>query len=161
MHYFVYRNGVLHAEDVSLQRLADDVGTPFYCYSTATLSRHYLVFREALKGLDATICFAMKANSNVAVVRTLATLGAGCDVVSGGELEIALMAGIGPDKIVFSGVGKTDAEIARAVEADIGQINIESEAELDTVSRIAASKGRTVRIALRVIAALLRTGTRM
>ncbi len=150
MHYFVYCNGVLHAEDVALPRLADEIGTPFYCYSTATLTRHYLVFRDALKGLDATICFAMKANSNLAVVRSLADLGAGCDVVSGGELEIALMAGVTPDKIVFSGVGKTDTEIARAVDAGIGQINVESEAELNSVSRIAAAKGKTVRIALRV-----------
>lgn len=150
MHYFIYCNGVLHAEDVPLPRLADEVGTPFYCYSTATLIRHYLVFRDALKGLDASICFAMKANSNLAVVRTLADLGAGCDVVSGGELEIALMAGVAPEKIVFSGVGKTDSEIARAVDVGIGQINVESEAELMSISRIATAKGRTVRIALRV-----------
>jgi diaminopimelate decarboxylase len=150
MHYFVYCNGVLNAEDVPLPRIAAEVGTPFYCYSTATLTRHYLVFRDALKGLDATICFAMKANSNLAVVRTLADLGAGCDVVSGGELEIALKAGVAPEKIVFSGVGKTDAEIARAIEAGIGQINVESEAELESISRIAASQGKRIRIALRV-----------
>ena len=150
MHHFVYCNGVLNAEDVPLPRIAAEVGTPFYCYSTATITRHYLVFRDALKGLSATICFAMKANSNLAVVRTLADLGAGCDVVSGGELKIALKAGVAPEKIVFSGVGKTAAELEQALAAGIGQINVESEAELETLSAIAQRRGQTARIALRV-----------
>lgn len=150
MHHFVYCKGVLNAEDVPLPEIAASVGTPFYCYSTATITRHYLVFREALKGLDATICFAMKANSNLAVLRTLAGLGAGCDVVSGGELQIALKAGMPAAKIVFSGVGKTEDEIRRAIESNVGQINVESAAEIETISRVAASLGKTVRIALRV-----------
>lgn len=150
MHHFAYRNGVLHAEDVPLPRIADSVGTPFYCYSTATLTRHYTVFSEALKGLDAVIFFAMKANSNLAVVRTLANLGAGCDVVSGGELEIALRAGVAPEKIVFSGVGKTETELALALAKNIGQINVESEVELETLSRVAQASGKRARVALRV-----------
>ena len=150
MHHFVYCSGVLHAEDVPLPEIAADVGTPFYCYSTATLTRHYLVFRDALKGLDAAICFAMKANSNLAVLRTLADLGAGCDVVSGGEFEVALKAGMSPAKIVFSGVGKTEDEIRLAISHGVGQINVESAAELETISRIASSQGKTVRVALRV-----------
>ncbi len=150
MHHFAYRNGVLHAEEVPLPAIAAEVGTPFYCYSTATITRHYQVFREALHGLDATICYAMKANGNLAVVRTLADLGAGCDVVSGGELQVALKAGVAPDKIVFSGVGKREAELRLALTADVGQINIESEAELQTLSRVAQALGKTARIALRV-----------
>ncbi len=150
MHYFVYCNGTLHAEDVSIPAIAEKVGTPFYCYSTATLTRHYLVFREALQGLDASICFAMKANSNLAVVHTLADLGAGADVVSGGELELALKAGVPANKIVFSGVGKTEDEIRLALNYDVAQLNVESEEELDTLSRVAAELGKTVRVALRV-----------
>ena len=150
MHHFVYCNGVMHAEDVPLPQIAAEVGTPFYCYSSATLTRHYLVFRDALKGLDTTIHFAMKANSNLSVLRTLADLGAGCDVVSGGEFQVALRAGIPAAKIVFSGVGKTDAEIHLAISGGVGQINVESEAELETISRIAGTLGKTVRVALRV-----------
>ena len=150
MHHFVYCNGVLHAEDVPLPQIAAEVGTPFYCYSSATITRHYLVFREALKGLDPSIYFAMKANSNLAVLRTLADLGAGCDGVSGGEFQVALTAGVKAAKIVFSGVGKTDEEIQLAVAGGVGQINVESEAELASVSRIASALGKTVRIALRV-----------
>src|SRR6201995_3438526 len=107
MHHFDYRDGELHAEGVSLTALARSVGTPFYCYSTATLERHYRVFSEAFSGLNTIICYAMKANSNQSVLKTFARLGAGADVVSGGELYRALSAGIPPDKIVFSGVGKT------------------------------------------------------
>ena len=150
MHYFVYCNGVLHAEAVSIPAMAEKVGTPFYCYSTATLTRHYLVFREALQGMDASICFAMKANSNLAVVHTLADLGAGADVVSGGELEHALKAGVPASKIVFSGVGKTEDEIVLALTRGVAQLNVESEEELDTLSRVAKRMGKTVRIALRV-----------
>src|SRR5579862_1782729 len=117
MHHFAYRNGVLHAEAVSLDTLAASVGTPFYCYSAATLTRHYQVFAGAFADVPALICYAMKANSNQAVTATLAQLGAGADVVSGGELRRALVAGIPPHKIMFSGVGKTAAELAAAVDA--------------------------------------------
>src|SRR6266851_4917978 len=116
MHHFDYRNGVLHAEGVDLVRLAEAVGTPFYCYSTATLERHYKVFAGAFADVRALVCYAMKANSNQAVIATLARLGAGADVVSGGELARALAAGVAPDKIMFSGIGKTAAELAAAVD---------------------------------------------
>src|SRR6202046_2675665 len=116
MNHFDYRNGVLHAEAVNLIDLADAVGTPFYCYSTATLERHYRVFAAAFADVDALICYAMKANSNQAVIATLARLGAGADVVSGGELLRARSAGIPPEKIMFSGVGKTERELALAVD---------------------------------------------
>ena len=112
MRHFEYRDGVLHAEDVSVAAIAAAVGTPFYCYSTATLERHYRVFAGAFEGLDSLICYSLKANSNQSVLRTLAKLGAGADVVSGGELQRAVAAGIPPAKIVFSGVGKTEAELA-------------------------------------------------
>jgi diaminopimelate decarboxylase len=150
MNHFDYRNGVLHAEAVNLIELADAVGTPFYCYSTATLERHYRVFSEAFAGEKALVCYAMKANSNQSVLRTLAKLGAGADVVSGGELKRALAAGIPPDKILFSGVGKTEAELRAALAADILCINIESEPELELLSRLASESGRTARISVRV-----------
>jgi diaminopimelate decarboxylase len=150
MHHFVYRNGVLHAEAVNLVDLAQAVGTPFYCYSTATLRRHYEVFAGAFADVKALVCYAMKANSNQAVIKTLADLGAGADVVSGGELKRARAAGIPPHKIMFSGIGKTAAELALAVNEDILCINVESEAELDLLSSIAAGKGRTARVSVRV-----------
>ncbi len=150
MHHFHYRNGVLHAEDVNLAELAARVGTPFYCYSTATLERHYRVFTEAFAGVPTLVCYAMKANSNQSVLRTLARLGAGADVVSGGELKRARAAGIAPDKIVFSGVGKTEAELRQAVAENILCINVESEPELALLSQVATSMGRTARISLRV-----------
>ncbi|WP_407178299.1 diaminopimelate decarboxylase [Bradyrhizobium sp. STM 3562] len=150
MNHFDYRNGVLHAEAVNLAELASSVGTPFYCYSTATLERHYRVFTEAFAGEKALVCYAMKANSNQSVLRTLARLGAGADVVSGGELKRALAAGIPPHKIVFSGVGKTEAELRAALAADILCINIESEPELELLSRLAVETGRTARISVRV-----------
>jgi diaminopimelate decarboxylase len=150
MHHFDYRGGALHAEDVSLDRLAAEIGTPFYCYSSATLTRHYKVFAGAFADVRALVCYAMKANSNQAVVRTLAKLGAGADVVSGGELARALAAGVAPDKIMFSGIGKTAHELAAAVEADILCVNVESEPELELLSAIAAQKGRRVAISLRV-----------
>jgi diaminopimelate decarboxylase len=150
MHHFSYLDGVLCAERVPIPRIAEAVGTPFYCYATATLVRHYRVFTEALDGLNASVHFAVKANGNLAVIRTLANLGAGCDVVSGGELRLALQAGVPAARVVFSGVGKTTEEIAFAIDAGVGQINVESEAELETVSALAAARGRTVRIALRV-----------
>ena len=150
MNHFDYRNGVLHAEAVNLSDLADAVGTPFYCYSSATLERHYRVFTEAFAGEKTLVCYAMKANSNQAVVKTLAALGAGADVVSGGELARARGAGIAPDKIMFSGIGKTASELALAVDEGILCVNVESEAELDLLSAIAARKGRTARISVRV-----------
>src|SRR5829696_10210378 len=130
MHHFAYRDGVLHAEDVDLRVLSDVVGTPFYCYSTATLERHYRVFADAFAGMDALVCYAMKANSNQAIVKTLARLGAGMDIVSGGELRRALAAGVPPERIVFSGVGKTRAEMSAALEAGVFCFNVESEPEL-------------------------------
>ncbi|VIO66268.1 Diaminopimelate decarboxylase [Bradyrhizobium ivorense] len=150
MNHFDYRNGVLHAEAVNLIELAEAVGTPFYCYSTATLERHYRVFTEAFAGEKALVCYAMKANSNQSVLRTLARLGAGADVVSGGELKRALAAGFPRDKIVFSGVGKTEAELRAALAADIHCINVESEPELELLSRLAAEMNTTARISLRV-----------
>jgi diaminopimelate decarboxylase len=150
MNHFDYRNGVLHAEAVNLIELADAVGTPFYCYSTATLERHYRVFSDAFAGEKALVCYALKANSNQSVLRTLAGLGAGADVVSGGELKRALAAGIPPAKILFSGVGKTEAELRAALAADILCINVESEPELELLSRLAKEQGRTGRISIRV-----------
>ncbi len=141
MHHFHYLDGVLHAEDVSLAAIAAEVGTPVYVYSTATITRHYRAFVEAL-GPKAHVFYAMKANSNLAVLKTLAKLGAGADTVSEGEIRRALAAGISPDKIVFSGVGKSDQELAFAVDAGIFQINIETEGELHALSRIAAAKGK-------------------
>ena len=150
MHHFNYRNGVLHAEDVPLPGIAAAVGTPFYCYSTATLTRHYRVFTEAMEGLDTLVCFSAKANGNLAVLRTLGNLGAGCDVVSGGELRRALAAGIAAEKIVFSGVGKTEAELTLALENGVGQINVESKPELEHLNTIAVNLGTTAPIAFRV-----------
>jgi diaminopimelate decarboxylase len=150
MNHFDYRNGVLHAEAVNLMELAETVGTPFYCYSSATLERHYRVFSEAFAGERALVCYAMKANSNQSVLRTLAKLGAGADVVSGGELKRALAAGIPPERIVFSGVGKTETELRAALAADILCINVESEPELELLSRLASEQGKTARISVRV-----------
>src|SRR6201989_440773 len=127
MHHFDYRDGVLHAERVDLVGLAETVGTPFYCYSDATLARHYTVFAGAFADVRALVCYAMKANSNQAVVATLARLGAGADVVSLGELRRARAAGIAPEKIMFSGIGKTADELALALDEDILCINVESE----------------------------------
>ena len=150
MNHFDYRNGVLHAEAVNLIELATAVGTPFYCYSTATLERHYRVFSEAFAGEKTLVCYAMKANSNQSVLRTLAKLGAGADVVSGGELKRALAAGIPPDRILFSGIGKTETELRAALAADILCINIESEPELELLSRLATESGKTARISVRI-----------
>jgi diaminopimelate decarboxylase len=150
MHHFVYRNGVLHAEAVDLVELAHAVGTPFYCYSTATLRRHYQVFADAFADVKALVCYAMKANSNQAVIKTLADLGAGADVLSAGELRRARAAGIAPDKIMFSGIGKTADELALAVDEGILCVNVESEPELALLSSIAAGKGRTANISVRV-----------
>jgi diaminopimelate decarboxylase len=150
MHHFAYRDGVLHAEAVNLDTLAAAVGTPFYCYSTATLTRHYQVFATAFADVRALVCYAMKANSNQAVVKTLAKLGAGADVVSGGELRRARLAGIPPDKIMFSGIGKTAPELALAVDEGIFCVNVESEAELELLSSIASATGRSARVSIRV-----------
>src|SRR6187455_2311074 len=146
MHHFAYRGGVLHAEAVSLGALADSVGTPFYCYSTATLERHYRVFTDAFADVPSLVCYAVKANSNQAVIATLARLGAGADVVSGGELKRALAAGVPPDKIMFSGIGKTAAELALALDENILCVNVESEPELELLSQIATGKNRNVDI---------------
>lgn len=150
MHHFEYRGGALHAEDVALETIAAEVGTPFYVYSQATLTRHYRVFADAFAGMNATVAFAMKSNSNMAVLRTLAKLGAGADVVSGGELAIALRAGFPADKVVFSGVGKTKAELRQALEAGIHQINVESVPELDVLNGVAQEMGVQAPIALRI-----------
>jgi diaminopimelate decarboxylase len=150
MHHFAMKNGVMHAEDVDLAALAAEVGTPFYCYSTATLTRHYNVFDSAFSDLRHLICYAVKANSNLAVLKTLARLGAGMDVVSEGELRRALAASVTPEKITFSGVGKTQAEMAFAREQDILCFNVESEPELNILSQLAQRENRVARVALRV-----------
>jgi diaminopimelate decarboxylase len=150
MHHFAYRAGVLHAEAVDLVDLAAAVGTPFYCYSAATIERHYRVFTGAFADVSALVCYAMKANSNQAVVKTLAQLGCGADVVSEGELKRARLAGIPPDKIMFSGVGKTARELALALDEGILCVNVESEPELELLSSIAQQKGRTAHVSLRV-----------
>jgi diaminopimelate decarboxylase len=150
MHHFAYRGGALHAEAVNLASLAEAVGTPFYCYSTATLERHYRVFAEAFADVPALVCYSVKANSNQAVIATLAKLGAGCDVVSGGELKRALKAGVPPGKIMFSGIGKTAAELALALDENIFCVNVESDPEIDLLSSIAVSKGKTAHISVRV-----------
>ncbi len=150
MHHFAYLNGTLHAEAVELTAVADAVGTPFYCYASATIERHYRVFAGAFADVDALVCYAMKANSNQAVVATLARLGAGADVVSAGELLRARKAGIPPEKIMFSGVGKTAEELALAVEQGILCINVESEPELELLATIAAGKDRCADISIRV-----------
>ncbi|MFM2443483.1 MAG: diaminopimelate decarboxylase, partial [Pseudomonadota bacterium] len=150
MHHFIERDGVLHAEGVDLRAIAAEVGTPFYCYSSATLTRHYRVFVSAFSKLDALICYAMKANSNQAVLKTLGALGAGMDVVSEGELRRAQSAGVPGSRITFSGVGKTDREIALALDMEILCFNVESEPELEAISRIAASRGQTAHVSIRV-----------
>src|ERR1700685_2293646 len=141
MNNFTYKHGVLSAEGVSLESLARDVGTPFYCYSSATLERHYKVFAAALPK-DSLIAFSVKANGNLAVLKTLARLGAGADVVSGGELAKALGAGLAPGKIVFSGVGKTRDEMREGLDAGIYQFNVESEPELAALDEVARTTGK-------------------
>ena len=150
MHHFDYRGGVLHAEDVAIPDIAAAIGTPFYCYSSATLERHYRVFADAFAGQPARVCYSVKANSNLAVVATLARQGAGADVVSEGELRRALAAGIPAAKIVFSGVGKTESEMSFALETGIDQFNVESEPELELLSQLASARGLTARVAIRV-----------
>jgi diaminopimelate decarboxylase len=149
VNHFQYRNGILSAEDIPLTEIAEAVGTPFYCYSTATLTRHYRVFAAALPK-DSLIAFSVKANGNIAVLKTLGQLGSGADVVSGGELQKALAAGIPANRIVFSGVGKTRDEMRLALEAGIYQFNIEGEPELEALSQVAVSMGATAPITIRV-----------
>ncbi len=150
MDHFNYRNGQLYAEDVSVAEIATSVGTPFYVYSTATLVRHFQLFDEALDGMDHCICYAMKAASNQAILKTLGNLGAGMDVVSGGEYRRALSAGIPPEKVVFSGVGKTLEEITLALKNGIRQFNVESDSELEQISSIASSMDKVAPIAVRI-----------
>ncbi len=150
MDHFTYQHGLLHAESVNLQQLAEEIGTPFYCYSTATLTRHYTVFHDALKGVNPLICFAVKANANQAVLKTLGDLGSGADVVSEGEIRRALAAGIPAEKIVFSGVGKTREEMAYALEQNILQFNVESQPELEALNDVALSQNNTASVAIRV-----------
>ncbi|MBN2629962.1 MAG: diaminopimelate decarboxylase [Rhodobacteraceae bacterium] len=150
MDHFLYRDGILHAEDVALADIAATVGTPFYCYSAATLTRHYQLFTEALSPLPHLVCFAIKSLSNVAVLKLLGDLGAGMDVVSGGEYRRARAAGVPGDRIVFSGVGKTREEMRLALNGGIRQFNVESEPELRALSDVAVSLGVTAPIALRV-----------
>ncbi|MFO1135732.1 MAG: diaminopimelate decarboxylase [Rhodoblastus sp.] len=150
MRHFDYRDGALFAEDVDICALAARVGTPFYCYSTATIERHYRVFRDAFAGLDVMVCYAMKANSNQAIIRTLARCGAGMDIVSEGELRRAIAAGVPAGRITFSGVGKTRDEMALALHLGIACFNVESEPELQVLSDVARETGTTADIALRV-----------
>ena len=150
MNHFDYRDGVLHAEDVSLADIASAVGTPFYCYSTATLTRHFQVFSKAFVDLDSLVCYALKANSNQAVLTTLARLGAGADVVSEGEMRRALAAGIPANKILFSGVGKTAREMDFALQTGILCFNVESESELELLSARAVTNGKIAPVSLRI-----------
>lgn len=150
MHHFNRREDRLFAENVDLTALAKHIGTPFYCYSTATLRQHYTRLKDAFAQNEVTICYSVKANSNLGVIATLADLGSGADVVSEGELRRALLSGIPAEKIVFSGVGKTEAEMTYALNADIAQFNVESRGELEQLSEVATKQGKTARISLRV-----------
>jgi len=150
MDHFLYRDGALHAEDVPIAEIAAKVGTPFYCYSTATFARHYTLFDEALDGTDHLICYSMKSNSNQAILKLMGDLGAGMDVVSGGEYARAIAAGVPGERIVFSGVGKTEEEMRAALEGGIRQFNIESEPEMQALSAVATSLGKSAPITIRV-----------
>jgi len=150
MDHFLYKDGVLHAEDVSIAEIAAKVGTPFYCYSTATLLRHFRLFDEALDGMEHLVCYAMKAASNQAILKTLAEAGAGMDVVSGGEYARAKAAGVPGDRIVFSGVGKTREEMQLALEGGIRQFNLESEPEMERLNEVAQSLGVVAPVTVRV-----------
>ncbi len=150
MDHFLYRDGTLFAEDVPVSEIAAQVGTPFYLYSTATFERHFRLFDEALEGTDHLVCFAMKAASNQAILQTLAALGAGMDVVSGGEYARARAAGVPGERIVFSGVGKTKVEIAEALNGGIRQFNVESEPEMEAINEVAVSLGKVAPITVRI-----------
>ncbi|MBV7408390.1 diaminopimelate decarboxylase [Maritimibacter sp. DP1N21-5] len=150
MDHFLYKDGVLHAEDVSIPDIARVVGTPFYLYSAATLRRHFEVFDQALSGMDHLVCYAMKANSNLAVIKLLSDMGAGMDVVSGGEYRRAIAAGVPGDRIVFSGVGKTREEMRLALTHGIRQFNLESEPEMRALSQVASELGVEAPVTVRV-----------
>ncbi len=150
MRHFEYKNGELYAEDVRVADIASAVGTPFYCYSSATLARHYSVFKQSFGPLETLVAYSVKANGNLAVIKTLADLGAGADVVSAGELKRALAAGVPPEKIVFSGVGKTRDEMAFALTTGIYQFNVESEPEAVALSGVATALGKTAAITFRL-----------
>ena len=150
MDHFLYRDGCLHAEDVAISQIAAEVGTPFYLYSSATLLRHFKLFDDALAGMDHLICYAMKAASNQAILTLLGAAGAGMDVVSGGEYRRAIAAGVAPERIVFSGVGKTCEEMAFALRGGLRQFNVESEAELEALNEVAVSLGTVAPITMRV-----------
>ncbi|MEP1521090.1 diaminopimelate decarboxylase [Ascidiaceihabitans sp.] len=150
MDHFLYKDGALHAEDVPVAEIAAAVGTPFYVYSTATLLRHFKLFDDALEGMDHLVCYAMKAASNQAILKTLGDAGAGMDVVSGGEYRRARAAGVPGDRIVFSGVGKTAEEIELALTGGIRQFNVESEPEMDVLNAVALRLGKVAPITIRV-----------
>ena len=150
MHHFDYVDGQMHAEGVAIEEMAASIETPFYCYSSATLSRHYQVFSDAFDAMDSLVCYSVKANSNIAVLRTLANLGAGADIVSEGELLRAIKAGIPADRIVFSGVGKKATEMHAALAAGVLQFNVESEPELSLLNDVATEMGLQAPIALRI-----------
>ena len=147
---FNYQDGALNAEQVPISAIAAEIGTPFYCYSASYIERRYKEFSASLSQIPHVVCYSVKANSNIAIIKTLANLGAGADVVSGGELVRALEAGVPPEKIVFSGVGKSAAELTMALEKDILQINIESEPELKQLEKIASSMGKSAKVAFRI-----------
>jgi len=150
MHHFSYKNGELYAEDVPLATIADQVGTPCYVYSQATLERHYKAIDQAFEGLDHVVCFAVKANSNKAVIATMARLGAGADIVTGGELARSMAAGVPAERIVYSGVGKSEAEMEAALDAGILMFNIESAQELAVLNEVAGRMGKRAPVSLRV-----------
>ncbi len=150
MDHFRYKNGNLHAEDVALSDIAAEVRTPFYVYSSATLERHFRLFDEALSGVDHLVCYAMKAASNQAIIKTLAALGAGMDVVSGGEYQRAVKAGVPTDRIVFSGVGKTREEMEMIVQGGVRQVNVESEPEMALLDQVACAHDKKIPITIRV-----------
>jgi len=150
MHHFQYRDDVLHCEEMPIPTIAREVGTPFYCYSHATLTRHFRVFDEAFGPIPHLICFALKANSNLSILKLFGGMGGGADVVSGGELFRALRAGIPPDRIVYAGVGKSREEIAYALKSDILMFNVESSQELQLISDVATNMGVEARVALRI-----------
>jgi diaminopimelate decarboxylase len=150
MNYFNYIENRLYCEEVPVETIAAEVGTPFYLYSASTIERHYRVFEEAFAGANHLICFSVKSNSNLAVLKLMATMGAGADIVSGGELYRALKAGIKPEKIVFSGVGKREDEIRFALDSGILMFNVESSEELETINRIAGDMNRKAQVSLRV-----------
>ena len=147
---FNYQDGALNAEQVPISAIAAEIGTPFYCYSSSYIESQYKEFSASLSQIPHVVCYSVKANSNIAIIKTLANLGAGADVVSGGELVRALEAGVPPEKIVFSGVGKSAAELTMALEKDILQINIESEPELKQLEKIASSMGKSAKVAFRI-----------